>query len=83
MTKLIEGRCFNVNIFRDSSGNKILSLQLRTTEGKIWKFNMGKAFTDGPIKDYDDLCKLMMAKPMTISTANNSKRMITYAIEIM
>ena len=73
MPKLIQGNCFNVSMYRSTDGVDLLSLQLRTDEGVVWKFNMGKAFDD-IITDYKDIYHIMNAKTMTISTAQDSER---------
>jgi len=75
MTKIIQGTCFNVSTFRSHEGVELLSLQLRTEDDTVWKFNMGKAFDD-MISDYSDLYHVMNAKTIKISTADDNQRMI-------
>jgi len=72
--KLIKGICFNVSIFRTDEGTELLSLQLRTEEGSVWKFNLGKAFDKKNVTDYGDIANVMSAKYITISTDDNNQR---------
>ena len=81
MTKIIQGTCFNVSMFRSYEGVDLLSLQLRTDDATIWKFNMGRAFDD-VVTEYKDLYHVMNAK-IHISTADDSQRMILHKVHII
>ena len=66
--QLVTGTCFNVSLFRANNGTMLLSIQLRAADGKIWKFNVGKAFDTELLTDYQDIYKIMTARSITMET---------------
>ena len=36
-----KGKVFNISMFRTEQGADIFSVQIRTSDDKVWKFNLG------------------------------------------
>ena len=57
MAKQVTGSCYNVSIYRTANCVELLSIMIKDTDSKCWKFNLGE--WSKFMKDYDEIVKLM------------------------
>ena len=69
--KLIQGICFNVAVLKTANGTNVCSIQLRTTDGAVWKFQMNTGLDSQA--DFTKIFEVMNAKTVTVSTEECSK----------